>query len=111
MVTVFLDVLFEAAPTAELGDYKALFGLLIDIESLENVIAADVHECFLFAVEEVLGDFVVDLGHIDEFDGDFLLGLLMVAWMYEWVTKVDSSCGALAEQIVLEVVVGADLVD
>lgn len=75
------DGALEGASVADLGDDVAVFVLLDDLESLEDVGTVHAKNGGLLHVEQVLGDFVVDSLEVDDFDGHMGLVRNGLAWI------------------------------
>lgn len=58
----------QGASLAEFGDEIAVSAAIDDVDSSKDVGVEDAHDGYLFHVEQVLGDFVVDGLGVDDLD-------------------------------------------
>ena len=58
--------------------------LLNDIVSLDYVRVVNCGEGFLFSLQQVFGDFIVDLTHVDCLDSNRFISFYMTSWVREY---------------------------
>lgn len=67
-----LDQVRDGALVAEFSDYVAVVPILQNIESAHYVGMLQSLKSSFFVVQQVDSHLIVDLAHIDDFNGDFL---------------------------------------
>ena len=87
MPTSAFYLLFQSASLAHWADHIAFRWSLDYFMCLQNILAIKSAEGLLFACEQISCYFIINAAHGDDFDGNFLNGVLIKAYFLKEVPR------------------------